>query len=740
MNKKIIGILICMLLIITALQTLGSISNNITLNDPPNKPTKPYGPTIGETGENYRYGSYFSDQNGDLIQVFFDWGDGTDTGWIFPPVTNITMYREHVWDTEGTYLVKTKARDIPNLVESEWSDPLSVEISQTQTGGNAVWQEDEAQVGDILHADFKWWGAIYNPPSDDTAHMYIVRNSEMVESFHTTTTSGEHTLSFTADIPGVYYAKLLVYYGSGSNEFLDFTDIITVTECEPDYWAIIAAPPDFKNIIAFVAEAKYLKDALLSVGWKEDHIISLHWKNATRNNVFNAIDWVAQQDDPCDTTLVFFTDHGYINYFALYESSLTYSELNTHLDKLSSSAIGIMISACHSGSAIPYLQKEGRVIITSCRDNETGGYLDYIIPGIIGFADKKINIGDNNNFVSLEEAFKYLMDEWQLYTGSNIPQIKDDYAGELKISFLDTEYDRLDQFPLINSGIGSTNALPIGKKQNNTIYWQAAQSFKPSFNTLTKVLLYIVNYKDASYPLKVSIRKNLTGDDLTSVSIPSSELIEYRAENTPTSYYRYRFFDFPDIRVTPEETYYIVCSTSLDAQSIQYMLRGRKDDGYTKGESFQSEDYGESWFRFEELNYTWFATYGYNKVNEPPLIPEMTGPHDGIKGEKLNFSIITTDPEGDDVIFVVDWDDNSGEESFGPYPSGVEASVNHTWSEDGKYIIKVKARDVFGAESDWATFRVRMPKTYIYNPIIQLLMKMFQRFPFMNKILNQMIL
>ena len=46
----------------------------------------------------------------------------------------------------------------------------------------------------------------------------------------------------------------------------------------------------------------------------------------------------------------------------------------------------------------------------------------------------------------------------------------------------------------------------------------------------------------------------------------------------------------------------------------------------------------------------------------------------------------------------------------GPYLSGVNITKNNVWDEEGNYIIRVKAKDVYGAESDWATLEITMPK------------------------------
>jgi hypothetical protein len=158
MKKKILGFLVCMLFIISAFssfvngmnqfseekndspdiyQIKNMFSNDINifsaynnLNNPPNQPTKPVGPAVGDVDENYRYESYFSDPDGDSMEILFDWGDGTNTGWVGVVASGSTLGNYHSWATDGIYQVKTKARDLPNYVESIWSEPLAVTIGE----------------------------------------------------------------------------------------------------------------------------------------------------------------------------------------------------------------------------------------------------------------------------------------------------------------------------------------------------------------------------------------------------------------------------------------------------------------------------------------------------------------------------------------------------------------------------------------------------------------------------------
>jgi len=103
-------------------------------NIPPNKPTTPSGPTTGDTHASLHYESIISDPDGDNMEVYFDWSDGTNTGWVGLS-TNGTVGNDKTWNTAGTYQIRVKTRDTPYLTESPWSDPLNVTISEKPFGG-----------------------------------------------------------------------------------------------------------------------------------------------------------------------------------------------------------------------------------------------------------------------------------------------------------------------------------------------------------------------------------------------------------------------------------------------------------------------------------------------------------------------------------------------------------------------------------------------------------------------------
>jgi hypothetical protein len=86
-------------------------------------------------------------------------------------------------------------------------------------------------------------------------------------------------------------------------------------------------------------------------------------------------------------------------------------------------------------------------------------------------------------------------------------------------------------------------------------------------------------------------------------------------------------------------------------------------------------------------------------LSDPPNTPTITGKANGKIGILYNYTIQTTHPEQLNVEYFIVWGDNSTSGWIGPYESGEKVIVYHLWNEKGTYTIKVKAQDLYGAES-----------------------------------------
>jgi fimbrial isopeptide formation D2 family protein/uncharacterized repeat protein (TIGR01451 family) len=96
-------------------------------NTKPNKPSTPTGSTDGKSGDEYTYSTSTTDPEGDQVYYLFDWGDGTNSGWLGPFNSGITIEDSHIWEERGDYEIKVRAKDTGGLL-SDWSDPLPISM------------------------------------------------------------------------------------------------------------------------------------------------------------------------------------------------------------------------------------------------------------------------------------------------------------------------------------------------------------------------------------------------------------------------------------------------------------------------------------------------------------------------------------------------------------------------------------------------------------------------------------
>jgi hypothetical protein len=122
-------------------------------------------------------------------------------------------------------------------------------------------------------------------------------------------------------------------------------------------------------------------------------------------------------------------------------------------------------------------------------------------------------------------------------------------------------------------------------------------------------------------------------------------------------------------------------------------------------------------------------------ANSPPSKPEIEGPSDGITNTEYEFKFCSSDPDGDEITYCVDWGDGVGEVCLGPFPSGACITEKHTWSSEATFTIKVKARDTNDAESETATHSITLPKNKIINGHPLIISRLIERYPILLNLL-----
>ena len=113
------------------------------------------------------------------------------------------------------------------------------------------------------------------------------------------------------------------------------------------------------------------------------------------------------------------------------------------------------------------------------------------------------------------------------------------------------------------------------------------------------------------------------------------------------------------------------------------------------------------------------------KGNQPPNAPTIDGPTSGKPGVENTYIINTTDPDGDEVSYYIDWGDGNFSGWTRYRQSGSEFHAPYTWAEQGTYTIGVKAKDESEAESDWTYLEISIPRNNYINE--QLILKILER-------------
>jgi len=171
------------------------------------------------------------------------------------------------------------------------------------------------------------------------------------------------------------------------------------------------------------------------------------------------------------------------------------------------------------------------------------------------------------------------------------------------------------------------------------------------------------------------------------------------------------------------------------------MIKERTNDSFyevIQGTDGTEEIFGQTWWYSPIIHVTVMSD------NEPPNKPETpSGEEKGKVGQTYKYTTRTTDPDGDQIYYMWDWGNENFSEWIGPYQSGALASAQNSWSGKGDYSIKVKAKDIDGAESDWSDpLPITMPKNSPYSfgfLFLQILEQLFERFPHLFPLLQQIM-
>jgi len=223
-------------------------------------------------------------------------------------------------------------------------------------------------------------------------------------------------------------------------------------DSSPECWAVLVGVSDYKYPIG---DLDYCDDDvrdlsnILSPVWGSSHVRTLIDSQATKANILDAIDWLADNAGPEDTVLFSFSGHGsdFLDGYFCPHDSLTYSyandisspELAGAFLPVDAGKVVIILDICHAGEFQDNMGTSGRVILMACRSNETsqesgylgnGVYTYYLLQAMDNFEDADAN---NDYELSAEEIAEYANPLANDYNSWQHAVLFDGYYGELAL-------------------------------------------------------------------------------------------------------------------------------------------------------------------------------------------------------------------------------------------------------------------------------------------------------------------
>jgi subtilisin family serine protease len=92
-------------------------------NTQPETPDIPSGKTNGKPGNEYKFTTIASDEDGDELWYFWEWGDGNYSDWLGPYPSGNECEASYTWQQEANFSIRVKTKDSKNG-ESYWSEPF----------------------------------------------------------------------------------------------------------------------------------------------------------------------------------------------------------------------------------------------------------------------------------------------------------------------------------------------------------------------------------------------------------------------------------------------------------------------------------------------------------------------------------------------------------------------------------------------------------------------------------------
>ena len=166
----------------------------ISLGQPPSIPSAPSGPDNGMHKTSYTYSTSTTDPNpGDQVFYQFDWDDGSNSQWLGPYDSGVTISTDHTWNKAGTFDIKVKAKDLAGS-ETGWSNAKTVVMGNTPPNKPA---KPSGPTSGSVGVKYKYSTSTSDPENDELEYLFFWGDN--TDSGWVSTKYAEHTWVIAGD-------------------------------------------------------------------------------------------------------------------------------------------------------------------------------------------------------------------------------------------------------------------------------------------------------------------------------------------------------------------------------------------------------------------------------------------------------------------------------------------------------------------------------------------------------------
>jgi hypothetical protein len=185
------------------------------------------------------------------------------------------------------------------------------------------------------------------------------------------------------------------------------------------------------------------------------------------------------------------------------------------------------------------------------------------------------------------------------------------------------------------------------------------------------------------------------------------------AQNNHFTYWQYNIEDIDNPFVQENNTiYWLAITAIIRADQPQPRWGWMSSTDHWNDNAVNSYLGYLDWYELEEppdfntaLDFSFVINGDVAPLNHPPNIPsKLSGPSNGEVGQRYSFSTQTTDPDGDRVRYGIDYTSDGLVDfwSTSYQNSGSTYTINLRFLSTGTYYLRVKAEDIYGAQSDYS--------------------------------------